>query len=73
MIGGLAGVTFHLRTVLNCFKLLRRNYGQNPFRIRARDGGANGERPENFTAALGTQFVLGSRRPKSSAALFTDE
>src|SRR5260370_40850460 len=51
-----AGGTFHLRTVLNCFKLLRRNYAQESLPGQGSGWWSERGATENFTAALGTQF-----------------
>ncbi len=53
----------------NCFDAITR---KNPFRIRARDGGAT-ERPENFTAALDIHARAGLAPREALPAAFIDE
>ena len=56
-----AGVTFHLRTVLNCFELLRRNYAQESLP----DRGSGGWSEWKILPPLWVSTsVLGSRRAK---------
>src|SRR5713101_7196970 len=58
------GATFHLRTVLNCFELLRRNCGQESVEVRAPNGPS--ATCERFSIASNCFDAIAGRNPLKS-------